>query len=143
MKGIRTLGDVPLLLLVALIIFYASAAFASSLQELPEKWLDAYPYIPTFAAYGLLSVHALLTPGLALLMYAVLLLKHGDRRSKFFQGIALLVYFPFRLGVIFVLLGFFPLWLIFELVELTLLGHASKRLIGKAEKFQMSAEEKI
>lgn len=143
MKAIRKLGNVLLLLLVAAIIFYALAALASSLQELPEKWLEAYPYIPPFVAYGLLLVHALLTPGLALLMYAVLLLKHGDRRFKFFQGIALLVYFPFRLGVVFILLGFFPLWLIFESVELTLLGRASKRLVGKAEKFQISAEGKI
>ncbi|AVT07062.1 hypothetical protein C7Y68_14165 [Paracidovorax avenae] len=98
--------------------------------------------MPPLAAYGLLSVHTLLTPGLALLVYGVLLLKLGDRRSRFFQGSALLIYVPFRLVLIFVLLGFFPLWLIFELVELALLGYAGKRLVkkGRDRDVRMSAD---
>ncbi len=138
----RKLSNAPLLLLLILIFGSAVTAFASSFQELAEKWLKAYSYMPPLAAYGLLSLHALLTPGLALLVYGVLLLKQGDRRSRFFQGIALLIYVPFRLGVIFVLLGFFPLWLIFELVELALLGYAGKRLVEKGgdRDVQMSAD---
>ncbi len=138
----RKLSNAPLLLLLILIFGSAVTAFASSFQELAEKWLKAYSYMPPLAAYGLLSLHTLLTPGLALLVYGVLLLKQGDRRSRFFQGIALLIYVPFRLGVIFVLLGYFPLWLIFELVELTLLGYAGKRLVKKGgdRDVQMSAD---
>ncbi|WP_208941498.1 hypothetical protein [Paracidovorax avenae] len=136
------LSNVPLLLLVILIFGSAVTAFASSFQELAAKWLKAYSYMPPLAAYGLLSVHTLLTPGLALLVYGVLLLKLGDRRSRFFQGSALLIYVPFRLGLIFVLLGFFPLWLIFELVELALLGYAGKRLVkkGRDRDVRMSAD---
>ncbi|WP_158534218.1 hypothetical protein [Paracidovorax avenae] len=133
-KAIKVLANIPLLLLVTAVTFYTLASFASSFQELPEKWLKAYPYMPPFAAYSLLSIHTLLTPGLALLVYAVILLRLGDRRSRFFHGISLLIYFPFRLGLIFILLGFFPLWLVFELVELTLLGYASRRLIKRLKK---------
>ncbi|MFD1840150.1 hypothetical protein [Paracidovorax cattleyae] len=125
----RKLFNVPLLLLMILIFGYAMAAFASSFQELAAKWLKAYSYMPHLAAYGLLLVHALLTPGLALLVYAIFLLKHGEGRSKFFQGIALLIYLPFRLVFIFILLGFFPLWLIFELVESVILIYAGKCLV--------------
>ncbi|ADX47011.1 hypothetical protein Acav_3109 [Paracidovorax avenae ATCC 19860] len=133
-KAIKVLANIPLLLLVTAVTFYTLASFASSFQELPEKWLKAYPYMPPFAVYSLLSIHTLLTPGLALLVYAVILLRLGDRRSRFFRGISLLIYFPFRLGLIFILLGFFPLWLVFELVELTLLGYASRRLIKRLKK---------
>lgn len=138
----RKLSNVPILLLVILVFGSAVTTFASSFQELAAKWLKAYSYMPPLAAYGLLSLHTLLTPGLALLVYGVLLLKQGDRRSRFFQGSAFLIYVSFRLGLIFVLLGFFPLWLIFELVELALLGYAAKRLVekGRDRDVQMSAD---
>ncbi|WP_208942790.1 hypothetical protein [Paracidovorax avenae] len=129
-------------MLVILIFGSAVTAFASSFQELAAKWFKAYSYMPPLVAYGLLSLHTLLTPGLALLGYGVLLLKQGERRSRFFQGSAFLIYVPFRLGLIFVLLGFFPLWLIFELVELAWLGYAGKRLVekGRDRDVQMSAD---
>lgn len=141
-SGMRKVSNVPLLVLMTLIFGYAMVAFASSFQELATKWLKAYSYMPHLAAYGLLLIHALLTPGLILLVYAILLLKHGEGRSKFFQGSALLIYFPFRLGFIFILLGFFPLWLIFEFVESVMLGCASKRLIkeGGEKSFHASSE---
>ncbi|WCM94301.1 hypothetical protein M5C99_06125 [Acidovorax sp. NCPPB 2350] len=132
----RSAKSIPLLLLMLAIAIYTMASVASSMQELPPKWLRAYQYMPAYMAYALLGLHTVLTPGAGLLAYAVPLVRFGEEKSKLIAGILLLLYYPARLFLLFILIGIFPLWLVFEILELLFfirIGKrtAEKRRIGK------------
>ncbi|MDA8522173.1 hypothetical protein [Acidovorax sp. NCPPB 4044] len=123
--------SIPLLLLLSAIAIYTLASLASATQELLPRWLKAYEYMPPFLAYVLLGCHALLTPGAGLLAYALPLLKWGDDPARLKAGAMLWLYYPARIFLLFILIGFFPLWLVFELVELLVFARWGRRAARK------------
>lgn len=128
LKTLRSLAlAIPVVIFLIIALLVEFSFLMSVRSELYPKWVAVYS--ESVISKLFFAFHIVLSPGGALIVFAVFSLFVNSQKDNFIVGVVLLIYFPFHLLISYILISFGPAWIAFISVELVALIYFVRRAL--------------